>query len=58
VEFLRHRGAADHGAALDDLHAQPGHGEIGRADQAVMAGADDQNVEVFVSGRHILFSNP
>ena len=44
MKFLRHRGAADHLAALDDLHAQPGHREIGRAGEAVMSGADDDNV--------------
>ena len=46
VEFFRHRGAADHLAALDDLHAQSGHRKIGRAGEAVMPRADDDNVSV------------
>ena len=46
MEFLRHRGAADHLAALDHLHAQAGHREIGRAGEAVMARADDDNVRL------------
>lgn len=37
-------GAADHFAALDDLHPQPGHREIGRAGEAVMPRADDDDV--------------
>ena len=44
MEFLGHRGAADHLAALDHLHAQAGHREIGRASEAVMPRADDDNV--------------
>ena len=44
MEFLRHRGAADHLAALDHLHAQAGHRQIGRAGEAVMARADDDDV--------------
>ena len=44
MEFLGHRGAADHLAALDHLHPQAGHREIGRAGEAVMAGADDDDV--------------
>ena len=44
MEFLGHRGAADHLAALDHLHAQAGHREIGRAGEAVMPRADDDDV--------------
>ena len=44
MEFLGHRGAADHLAALDHFHAQAGHREIGRAGEAVMPRADDDNV--------------
>ena len=44
VEFLGHRGAADHLAALDHLHAQTFHREIGRAGETVMPGADDNDV--------------
>ena len=44
MEFLRHRGAADHLAALDHLHAQAGHRQIGRAGEAVMARSDDDDV--------------
>ena len=46
MEFLGHRGAADHLAALDHLHAQAGHREIGRAGEAVMPGADDDDVRL------------
>ena len=49
MEFLGHGGAADHLAALDHFHAQAGHREIGRAGEAVMARADDDNVG-FVHG--------
>ena len=44
MKFLGHRGAADHVAALDHLHLQARHRQIGRAGQAVVAGADDQHV--------------
>ena len=37
-------GAARHLAALDHLHAQAGHREVGRAGEAVMPRADDDNV--------------
>ena len=46
MEFLGHRGAADHLAALDHLHAQARHGEIGRAGEAVVARPDDDNVRL------------
>ena len=44
IEFLGHRGAADHLAPLDHLDPQPGHREIGRAGEAVMPRADDDDV--------------
>jgi len=44
MELLRDRGAAHHLAPLDHLHAQPGHREVGRAGEAVVPGADDDNV--------------
>ncbi|MGY4439882.1 hypothetical protein ACVW04_002664 [Bradyrhizobium sp. LM2.3] len=44
MKLLRDRGPADHLAALDHAHAQAGHREIGRAGQAVMASADDDDV--------------
>src|SRR6185436_6923807 len=44
MEFLGHRGAADHLAALHNLHAQARHREIGRAGEAVMARPNDDNV--------------
>ncbi len=50
MEFLGHRGAADHVAPVDHLHAQAGHRQIGRASEAVMSGADDDNVR-FRHGR-------
>src|SRR3546814_9525411 len=43
-EFLGHRGAADDVARLDDAHLQPGFREIEGADEAVVAGADNQRV--------------
>ncbi len=39
-----HRGAAFDLAAVDQCHAQPGHREVRRASEAVMARADDQDV--------------
>ena len=54
MEFFRHRGAADDLAALDDFYAQSGHREIGRAGEAVMAGADDDHVGL----RHVRFISP
>ena len=44
MEFLGHRGAADHLAALDHFYAQAGHREIGGAGEAVMPRPDDDNV--------------
>ena len=44
MEFFRHRRAADDLAAFDHLHAQAGHREIGRAGEAVMPRADDDDV--------------
>ena len=46
IKFLRHRGAADHLAALDDFYAQSGHRQIGRAGEAIVPRADDDNVGV------------
>ena len=43
VKFLGHGGAADHLAALDHFCAQPGHRQIGRAGEAVVARADNDN---------------
>ena len=50
MELFRDRGAAHHLAALDDFHPQARHREIGRASEAVMPGADDDNVR-FVHAR-------
>jgi hypothetical protein len=44
MEFLRDGGPADHLAALDHVHAQARRREIGRAGEAVMASADDDDV--------------
>ena len=46
MKFFRHRGAADHLAALDHLYAQSGHREIGRASEAVVPRADDDNISL------------
>jgi hypothetical protein len=46
MEFLSDRGAAHHLAAIHHLHAQARHREIGRAGEAVMSGADDDNVRL------------
>ena len=46
MKFLGHGGAADRLAALDHLHAQAGHREIGRAGEAVMPRADDDDVRL------------
>ena len=53
MKFLGHRRAADHLAALDHFHAQAGHRQIGRAGEAVMPGADDDNVRLC----HVCFKN-
>ena len=44
MKLLRDRRPADHLAALDHVHAQARHREIGRAGEAVMASADDDDV--------------
>ncbi|MET3281015.1 hypothetical protein ABIF43_006504 [Bradyrhizobium japonicum] len=44
MKLLRDRRSADHLATLDHAHAQPRHREIGRAGEAVMASADDDDV--------------
>ena len=46
MEFLGHRGAADDAARFEDRHLEAARGEIISADQAVMAGADDQHVRI------------
>jgi hypothetical protein len=43
-QFLGDRCAADERAALDDQRPQPGLGQIGAVDQAVVATADDDRV--------------
>jgi hypothetical protein len=53
VKFLRHRGAADHLAPVDHAHAQARAGEIGRAGEAVMPRADDDDVGLV----HVSFKN-
>ncbi len=53
MEFLGHRGAAHDFSAIDNLHPQPRHRQIGRAGEAVMSRADDDNFG-FV---HVCFSN-
>ena len=44
MKFLGHRSAADHLAPLDHGDAQARGGEIGRAGEAVVARADDDDV--------------
>ncbi|MGY2848014.1 hypothetical protein ACVMDN_005268 [Bradyrhizobium sp. USDA 4510] len=44
AKFFGDRSAADHLAAFHDLHAQPGHREIGRAGEAVVPRTDDDDV--------------
>ena len=44
MKFLRYRGAAHDLAALDHFDAQARHREIGRAGEAVMPRADDDDV--------------
>ena len=44
VEFLGDRGAADDAARLEHRHLVAAPGEIVGADEAIMAGADDENV--------------
>jgi hypothetical protein len=46
MEFLGDGGAADRLAPFDHPNLQPGHGEIGRACQAVVSGADDDRVKL------------
>ena len=46
MEFLRHAGAADHAAPLQNAHAQARHAEIGRTGQPVVTGADDDGIEI------------
>ena len=44
MEFLGDRRAADDRAALEHRDLEPGRGQVGGADQAVMAAADDERV--------------
>ena len=44
MKLRRDRGTAHHLAALDHLHAQSGHRQIGRAGEAVMPRTDDDGV--------------
>ena len=44
VEFLRHGGAADDGAAFQHAHAQARPGQVAGANQTVMATADDDDI--------------
>ena len=46
MEFLRYRRAADDGVFLQHDNAQARAGEIGRTGQAVVAGADDGDIEL------------
>jgi len=46
VKFLGDRRAADDPAALDDLHGKARAREIGRAGEAVMSRADDDDVRL------------
>ena len=43
-ELLGDGGAAEHVALLEDEGLQPGAGEVGRADEAVVAATDDDGV--------------
>ena len=44
MEFLGHRRPAHDLAAVEHLHAQAGHREIGRAGEAVVPRTDDDDV--------------
>src|ERR1700694_4930949 len=44
MKLLRDSGAPHHLAALDHLYAQSGHRQIGRASEAVMPRADDDDI--------------
>ncbi len=55
MKFFRHRGAADDIAALDDLHLQSRLGQIGRAGEAVVTGAENQHI-VIGCVSHVLHS--
>ena len=57
VELFGDRRAADHGPPFEHLHLQARAGEIGGADETVMAAADDHDVEwlggsIFRGGWH------
>ena len=51
MEFFGDRGAADDFAPLQHAHGMPRHAEIGRAGEAVVAGADHDRVEKIHSPR-------
>ena len=60
MEFLGHRGAADHAAPLDNAHAQARHAEIGGTGQPVVTGSDYDGIEVghgFFAGK-VRFGKP
>jgi hypothetical protein len=46
MKFLGHAGAADNAASLENPHAQSRHGEVGGTGQAVMAGTDNDHIEI------------
>ena len=43
-DLFGHGGPAEHVAALDDRDRQPGLGQVGGTDEAVVATADDDDV--------------
>ena len=45
MEFLGDRGAAEDGAALEHAHGEARLGEVAGAGQAVVAAADDDDIE-------------
>jgi hypothetical protein len=53
MEFLGHAGAAHHVPPFQHAHLHAGLGEVERADQAVVAAADDEGV---VAVAHVLLS--
>jgi hypothetical protein len=55
MELLGDRGAADDAAPFQDFDAEPGHSEIGRAGEAVMAAADDDDVVLHQPGQALVW---
>ena len=53
-QLLGHAGAADHVAALEALHREPGARQVSGGHQAVVAGADDGGVEHWARGYFVL----